>query len=34
VLQAAHRGHRPDCDKLVLPDAAAVSHVQVVEEQA
>ena len=24
----------PDCDKLVLPDAAAVSHVQAVEEQA
>ena len=23
-------GHRPDCDKLVRPDAAAVSHVQAV----
>lgn len=34
VQQAAHRGHRPDCDKLVRPDAAAVSHVQAGKEDA
>jgi hypothetical protein len=34
VPRAADRGHRPGCDKLVPPDAAAVSHVQAVKEDA
>ena len=34
VVDTAHRGHRPDCDTLVHRDAAAVSHVQAVKQDA